>query len=183
VAAGLLWAFAAALAVGAQFGEIYREPWGDGSADLLITTFWWSRSIIAGQVFNTLAPAGVSALVASAVLAAASLLVFASRRRWGATVVGALGVGMMLDEAVSYTSAGIGKGLASLGLGWWLIVGAGVVAVAGFAVALTERTDRSAGPQPIAAPFPSPQPPWPPQQPPIYGAPAQPQFPPAPPTG
>jgi hypothetical protein len=184
VAAGLLWALAAAVAIGAQFGDIYRTrvTWSRSDQDQMITGFWQSRSIFDGQ--ETIHPAfnGVSVIVAIAALAVASLLVFVTRRRWGAVVVGALGTGMMLDEVVSYATVGATNDEStSLGPGWWLIIGAAVVAVAGFVVALTERGGHSVGPYSMTAPFPPLQPPQPPQHPPTYGPPPQPGF--SPPTG
>jgi hypothetical protein len=119
VAAGLLWAFAAALAVGAQFGDIYRSrvTWSMGD-DERIVGFWQSHSILNGEEkLSSPAFGGVSVLVAVAVLAVASLLVFVTRRRWGAVIVGTLGAGMMLDEVVSYVTVGAVQTELSLGPG------------------------------------------------------------------
>jgi hypothetical protein len=60
---------------------------------------------------------------------------------------------MMLDEGVSYATVGLAqRDLDGMGPGWWLIIGAAIVGMAGLVVALTERS----------APPVEPQPSWPP---------------------
>jgi hypothetical protein len=184
VVAGLLWAFAAVLAVGAQYADIYsrRITWSPNTQDHAVVGLWQSRFITSQQEVSTPAFDGVPVLVAIAVLAVASLLVFVTRRRWGAVAVGALGAGMILDQAASYVTIAVtDEAFAGLRPGWWLIIGAATVAIAGFAVALTERAGEPAGPYPTAAPFPQPQPHWP-HQAPTYGPPAPSGPPPTPPS-
>ena len=180
MAAGLLWAVAAALAAGAQFGTVYtRRLTASGGDDRLISGFWQVRTTFNGTETTSLAVGGVTVLVATVVLVVASLLVFVTRQRWGAVVVGALGAGMVLNEALSSVVFALAvPDLESVGLGWCLIIGSAAASAAGFTVALTERAERWAGPHTAGAPFPPQQPPWPPQQPPAYGAPARPGFPP-----
>lgn len=171
VAAGLLWAFAAVLALGAQFGAIHtRHLASSDGDDRMITGFWQVRTTFNGSETSTLALGGVTVLIATVVLVVASLLVFVTRQRWGAAVVGALGAGMVLNQAVSNVVFVLAvPGLESVGSGWWLIIGAATVALAALTVALTERPDRPAGPYPVGAPFPPPD----------HGAPARPGVPPA----
>jgi hypothetical protein len=174
VAAGLMWALAAALAIGSQFGDIYRTrvTWSRSDDDVVITGFWQSRSVFNGNEAVEPAFNGASVLVAITALVVASVLVFVTLPRWGALVAGALGAGMMLDEAVSYVTVAVtNDDNTRVGPGWWLIVGAAVMAVAAFVVALTERRGRPVRPHPAAPPYPPPPPPWPSQQASVWGPP------------
>lgn len=173
IVAGMLWAVAAAFAVGAQFGLLYRQ----GNPPFEIW-FWWSRLIVFGERTGQDSPSlgGVGVLVATVVLVVAALLVFVTRRRQPAMIMGTFGAGMMLDRWIAYLTLVIelagDRQLVKVGLGWWLLSIAALVAIAGFIVALTEQASQPASPQPTWSPVPAPQPPWPPPHPgpPDYGS-------------
>jgi hypothetical protein len=172
VAAGLMWALAAVLAIGSQFGDIYRTrvTWSRSDDDVVITGFWQSRSVFNGNEAVQPAFNGASVVVAITALVVASVLVFVTLPRWAGLVAGALGAGMMLDEAVSYVTVAVtNDDDTRVGPGWWLIVGAAAMAVAAFVVALTERR-RPVWPHPAAG-LPPPPPPWPSQQAPVWAPP------------
>jgi len=173
VVAGLLWAVAGGLGIGAQFGDVYRDQVGTGS--VWIFGLWRQGTVSAGNESLDFAPYGVTALIATVLLLVATVLVFTIRGKWGVAIVGTFGSAMMFDEAVSYGISGlVDRGLGSVGPAWWLILGAGIVAVIGLVVALAERSAAWAAPLPG---WPSP-PPWPPHQAPHHGGPVQPGPPP-----
>jgi hypothetical protein len=157
VVAGLLWGVAGALGIGAQCGDIYRDQVGGAGGSQWIVGFWWQGRVDAGS--DSIEPSlnGVSALTATIVVLVAAVLALTVRGRLGPLLVGTFGAAMMLDEGVSYLTVGLSqRELDSMGPGWWLIIGAAIVGMAGLVVALTERSAPPVGPPP---PWPPP-PPW-----------------------
>jgi hypothetical protein len=171
---------AAALAVGATFLDLYVQEIEGASNTQFIDGFWKIRTLVDGnEVSSGSLLLGVSVIVAAAVLVLAVLFAFVSTRRWLVVVTGAFGTGMLLNDALGWVlSVASGDSqVVTLKLGFWLVVAAGVAALAGLAIALAERT-RPVQLRPYAPPPPPPPPRWEPQTP-RYGIPVQQPEPPA----
>jgi hypothetical protein len=176
--AAVFWVAAAALAVGATFLDFYEQALAGDTHAQFNSSFWKIRTIYDGnELSSSSVLLGVTVIIAAVVLVVAALFAFVSMRRWLAVVTGALGTGMLLNESLGWVLfAANGEGV-TLKLGWWLLVAAAVAALAGFAIALAERT-RPVQLRPYAPPPPPPPPRWEPQTP-RYGIPVQQPEPPA----
>ncbi|CAM3500251.1 hypothetical protein KIPE111705_11370 [Kibdelosporangium persicum] len=180
--AGLLWLVAAGLGVGATFGDILVQDFGEGSS--FRTGFWTQGPIQDGrQVEDQAAYYGVEIVIAAAFLLLAFLLVLLSRRRWAPVVAGTFGSGMYLASALTWTvTLPSAAGEPSPKLGLWLFIGAAVLALIGLGVALAERARpmqhqqqsrfMPPPPRPMRPPQPPPPPRWEPETP-KYGVPVQ----------
>ncbi|WP_165960616.1 hypothetical protein [Actinocrispum wychmicini] len=163
------------LATVALFSDISVQSSADDSTHTEFILSFWGQRILSGgheESHNRLF-IGVTVILEVVVLLAAGLLAIASRRRWAPVVVGALGTGLVITEALSWAVNPLSpdSNITSLRLGWWLIIVAGVVALAALVIALVVRPR----PQGYAPPPPRWEPPTP-----RYGIPVQ-QAPGAPP--
>jgi hypothetical protein len=173
LAAGLAWLVSAVLAVVATFFDIYHSRSGPVEYS---PGFWQQvttsgpRTVPSGQV-----PYGLTVVVGAAVVLAAALLVFLSRRRTG-LVVGTFGTGMLVAEAGHWTVILMvnppGSAVIASRLGFWLLTAAAVVAVVALVFAAVERAGPPMRPMGYGPPPRQQQPRWEPPTP-RYGVPAQ----------
>lgn len=155
--AGLLWLVAAALGIASTFPVAFTRLLGDGYA--VETGSWLTRTtggsngpVESSTVF------GIPVVLAAVILVLAALVALLSARRVAALVAGAFGAGLLVDSVLGWYMGIITPDQDSIqshievGAGLLLATAAAVLALAGLALVLFERTRPNFAPAPYYPP-------------------------------